>query len=96
MPRNEMTETGVKFLAHGFRITSENTSLKWWIFDNDEIVQKLGGFSEMDYSPAGSLGEDLTGEHSYHSQPGGPFAERPIARIGKYHTIVIQRTGLDV
>lgn len=105
--RNGTTETGVKFLAHGFRVTSEETCLIWWVFDNaDPSVASV--IAPIDWSHAGVeadklraadckyLARDLTGAWSHYSGAGRAFGERPIATVGKYHTIVVQRTGVDV
>lgn len=96
--RNGTTDTGVKFLASGVRISEEGeTATRWWVFDNAEVARVVGWFGNYeDADERESLAYDLTGETDYYSGPGRGFADRPFARVGKYHTLVTQHTGLDV
>lgn len=96
--RNGYTETEVKFLRHGYKIMDDGeVCYEWWLFDNETVIAALEPNMELALEASwDGFGTWLTGKGRYYNGPGRSFGDDPTVRVGKYHTLVTRRTGLDV
>ncbi len=88
-----MTETDIPYIATGIRIFDDSDSFIWWVFDNQNPKVK-----EIIETKLSSIAYELTGEYGSYSGPGKPFSDNPFvsSKSNKFHTLVLQRCGMDV